>query len=281
MGIDESNQQQADFWASAGPMWVERRDHFDRHAGAHGVAALDALAPADGEQIIDVGCGAGSTTIELGRRVGPAGSVTGLDISEPMVAGAQELAESVGATNVSFVVADAMNADLDGDRDGVYSRFGVMFFSDATAGFANLRTALRPGGRIAFTCWRSPAENPWISESFARIQQYVELPFGQDPTAPGPMSLADPDRVRSVLSGAGFDSIEVTPFDAPARLGGDADDAVDFLSDLMPMIDALRNDDPDAANRLRDELVEMVAAWTSADGVLAPSATWIVTAVNA
>lgn len=278
MRIDESNERQAEFWKTAGPTWVRSRARFDDQAGAHGLAAIAALAPRAGERILDVGCGAGSTAIELAARVGPDGSVLGLDISPPMIEGARELAGATATTNVTFEVADVMAYDFTADADGVFSRFGVMFFSDATAGFSALRGALRAGGRLAFTCWRSAAENPWIGESFATVARYVELPFGQDVTAPGPLSLADPDRVHTVLTGAGFTDVEVTPHDALAMLGSDPADAVEFLSDLMPMIAALRADDPDAADRLDGDLMEMVAQWSTDAGVGAPSATWIVTA---
>lgn len=280
MSFDESNQQQAEFWAAAGPLWVRQRERFDRQAGAHGLAAIEVLAPADGEQIVDVGCGAGSTAIEIARRVGPNGSVLGVDISASMIDGARALSATLGTANVEFVVDDAMAMDFDASADGVFSRFGVMFFSDATTGFANLRGALRVGGRLGFTCWRSAAENPWISESFALVGKYTDLPFAADPTAPGPMSLADPDRIGSVLAAAGFGEVEVVAHDAPARLGDDPAEAVDFLSELMPMVDALRRDDPVSAGRLHDELHEMVVQWTTADGVEAPSATWIVSAAT-
>lgn len=280
MTFDASNQQQAEFWAAAGPLWVRQRERFDRQAGAHGRAAIEVLAPADGEQIVDVGCGAGSTAIEIAGRVGPNGSVLGVDISESMIEGARVFAEASGATNAEFVVGDAMAMDFEASADGVFSRFGVMFFSDATTGFANLRGALRVGGRLGFTCWRSPAENPWISQSFELVSRYVDLPFAADPTAPGPMSLADPDRIGSVLAAAGFDGVEVVAHDAPARLGDDPTEAVDFLSELMPMVGALRRDDPASADRLHDELHEMVVQWTTPDGVEAPSATWIVSAAK-
>jgi len=152
MSVDATNQAQAEFWTNAGPLWTKLRDRFDAQASQYGLAAIDALAPSEGERVIDIGCGAGTSTIQLAERVGATGSVLGLDISPTMIEGAIHLAEANGATNVSYQVTDAMAEPFQPEADAVFSRFGVMFFSDATAGFANIRNALRPGGRLGFVC---------------------------------------------------------------------------------------------------------------------------------
>jgi SAM-dependent methyltransferase len=278
MPIDETNRAQADFWAASGAQWTRMRDRFDAQAGAHGTAAIDALGPATGEYVIDIGCGAGSTTLELSRRVGRDGRVLGLDISPTMLEGARAFAAQAGATNITFAEGDAMIEPFAGDADAVYSRFGVMFFADALAGFANLRTALRPDGRLGFVCWQAPIENPWITRPLAAAANYVEMPFGSDPTAPGPMSLADPARVRSLLAEAGFVDIDVQPRSAPTTLGTDLDDAIDFLFGLMAPIGALQRDDPEKAAALRHDLETELADWAGPEGVTSPSATWVVTA---
>lgn len=277
MTVDESNQVQADFWAAAGSMWTAMRARFDAQVSEHGLAAIDALAPAPGESIIDVGCGAGTTTVQLAQRVGADGHVTGLDISPAMIEGATAHAAEQGVGNVEFVVGDAMVEPFSPDADGVYSRFGVMFFSDATAGFANLRTALRPGGRLGFVCWQSPLHNPWASRPLMIASDYVDIPFGGDPTAPGPFSLGDPDRLRRVLTDAGFDDVQLEPLEAEAVMGTDLADAVDFMFKLMPPIAVLEADDPDRADELRSRLHRELADWEGPDGVKAPSAVWIVT----
>jgi SAM-dependent methyltransferase len=278
MPVDDSNQGQAEFWAESGTMWTALRDRFDAQVGAHGVAAIDALAPSAGEYVIDIGCGAGTTTLQLAERVGVTGRVRGLDISPTMVEGAAGYAAERSVTNVTFDEGDAMIEPFDGDADGVFSRFGVMFFSDATRGFANLLRALRPGGRIGFVCWQSPFENPWIFRPMEIASRYVELPFGSDPTAPGPLSLADPERIRTVLADAGFTDVTLEPRVAPTRLGSDMDDAVDFLFGMMSPIAALKADDPEKAAELRAELIAELGDWQTPDGVESPSAVWIVTA---
>lgn len=277
-GIDETNQAQADFWASAGEMWTALRDRFDDQAGDHGVAAIEALNPQPGERVLDVGCGAGSSTIDIARRVGSDGFVRGFDISPTMIAGARRLAETSRIDNVAFEVGDAMVAPFPPEHDGVYSRFGVMFFSDAARGFANMRNALRADGRLAFVCWQTPLKNEWASVPLSILGRYTELPFGSDPTAPGPFSLSDADRLEQVLADAGYVDLRIEGREVPVKLGADIDEAVDFLFGLMPPAGALRADDPDTAARVADELVDAFADWQGDDGVLAPSATWIVTA---
>lgn len=278
MAVADSNQAQADFWTAAGEMWTAYRERFDSQADEHGAAAMDALAPGRGERVIDIGCGAGSTTVRLAELVGGDGHVLGFDISPTMIDGARSHAEAHGAENVSFAVGDAMVEPFEGDADAVFSRFGVMFFSDATAGFANLATALRPGGRLGFVCWQAPSENPWASVPLTVAGQFVDIPFGGDPTAPGPFSLGDVERLGSVLGDAGFTAIDIQPRLADATMGTDVDDAVDFMSRLIPPVAALDADDPAKAVELRSRLREELTPWAGPDGVRAPSAVWVVTA---
>jgi SAM-dependent methyltransferase len=274
------NSLQAQFWTAAGPRWVSSRSRFDGQAGIHGDAAIKRLDPKAGKRVLDVGCGPGSTTLQLAERVGHAGSVVGLDISPTMIDGAAQLAVTEAVGNVSFAVGDAMTLSFNGDFDHVYSRFGVMFFSDATAAMANIRRALTPGGTIGFVCWQSPQANPWATTSLAVASNYVEMPFGTDPDAPGPFSFADPDRINLVLSNAGFSEIECTAHEAHAHLGDTIDDAVEFMAGLNPAITALADTDPERLGAYRAELTSAISDWELPDRVAAPSATWIVHAVN-
>lgn len=278
MAIADSNQVQADFWTTAGEMWTAFRERFDQQVQSHGRAAIDALAPASGEHIVDIGCGAGSATVRIAGLVGANGRVRGVDISPTMIEGATAYAAEQGVENVTFTVGDAMVEPFEPEADAVYSRFGVMFFSDATAGFANMLNALRPGGRLGFVCWQSPKENPWASLPLRVAGEFVDIPFGGDPTAPGPFSLGDVDRLRSVVEGAGLGDVTIDPSIAEASMGTDLDDAIDFMSKLIPPIAALEANDPTKAGQLRSRLHHEMAAWAGPEGVKAPSAVWIVTA---
>ncbi|MFM8411336.1 MAG: class I SAM-dependent methyltransferase, partial [Alphaproteobacteria bacterium] len=151
------NAEQIDYWNDmAGPKWVALQESLDRQIGPLGAAAMAAADLQPGERVLDVGCGCGATSIELARRVAPGGAVLGVDVSTVMLEAARAAAGRAGAEGLEFANADAQTAPLTpAGFDVVFSRFGVMFFADPTAAFANLRRALRPGGRLAVVCWHA------------------------------------------------------------------------------------------------------------------------------
>src|SRR5262249_1479538 len=126
--------------------------------------------------------------------------------------------------------------------DAVFSRFGVMFFADPVAAFTNLHRALRPGGRLAFVCWRGLPENPWMWVPVGAAAQHVTLPPPPAPGAPGPFAFADGARVRDILGAAGFQTVDVAPLDAEVSIarGASLDEAVAFLLEMGPLGAALR-----------------------------------------
>ena len=206
------NAEQAEFWSGVAPTWIELEAQFERVGGPPGRRAMDRLELSDGQQVVDIGCGVGATTLALARRVGPSGAAVGVDISAEMLAGARRGAEGAGATNVRFVLADVQERDLgEAAFDAAFSRFGVMFFADPVAGFSNIRRSLRPGGQLSFVCWQTVFENEWmLVPGMAAMSVVGDLPM-PGPDEPGPFSLADPDKVRSVLGAAGFEDLEVEP----------------------------------------------------------------------
>src|SRR5437867_4470402 len=222
MSAPEANAEQIRYWnEAAGPKWVSFQKVIDAQIAPLGERAMDRAGIAPGERVIDVGCGCGGTTIALARRVGPAGLVLGIDISAPMLERAAETARAEGLANVRFENADAQTHRLPpGAFDVVYSRFGIMFFADPVAAFANLRAALRPGGRLAFVCWQALRENPWLFLALQAAAQHLTLPPPPAPDAPGPFSLADPERVRDIVARAGFERIALEDLRTALTLGG-------------------------------------------------------------
>lgn len=225
--MDVVNTDQAEHWASVAPTWVEIEDHLERTAGGPGRRAMDRLDLQPGQAVLDLGCGTGPTTVELARRVGPDGSVLGVDIAAAMLARARERASQEGASNVHFVHADVQCCDLEsGTYDRAFSRFGVMFYADPVAAFANVRTALRTGGTLGFVCWQSVTANEWMLVPGMAVMSVTGAPPAMpEPGQPGPFSLCDGDRVREVLESAGFEGVEVVPHNdvisAPERELGD------------------------------------------------------------
>jgi SAM-dependent methyltransferase len=208
-----ANIEQAEFWSQLAPVWLELEDRLEEVSGLPGHLAMDRLELLPGQRVVDLGCGSGRTTLELASRVGPGGQVTGADITAELLARARERAALLAVGNVEFVHADVQVHDLGEARfDAAYSRFGVMFFTDPVAAFANVRRALRPGGVLSFVCWQSVFDNEWMLIPGAAVATVTgSLPPMPGPDEPGPFSLADPGRVRAVLDAAGFDRVAIAP----------------------------------------------------------------------
>ncbi len=219
-----ANEAQVDYWNSqAGPNWVRLQAVFDTLLAPFGQAAVDAADPQPGERLIDVGCGCGTTTLELARRVGPSGRVLGVDVSRPMLAEARRRVDEAGlGAVVELREGDAQVHRFEpGASDAVFSRMGVMFFDDPVAAFANLAGAVTPSGRLAFVCWQPLAANEWMSVPMAAIRQVVALPPPppSSPDAPGQFAFGDADRVRAILNAGGWTDVELEPRRERAALG--------------------------------------------------------------
>jgi SAM-dependent methyltransferase len=220
-GGDGANQAQRRHWNDAVRLAAWRRREPMTAAvtpALFGHASFEA-----GGRILDVGCGGGRTTIAAARDVGPGGEAVGADLSAPLLDLARQRSAEAGVTNARFVVADAQVARVDGAPfDAAVSQFGVMFFDDPTAAFANIRSHLHPGGRLTFACWQRAADNPWFSgPAFQSL-----LPPAPDPepgkSAGGPFALADPERTAAILTVAGWSAIERFAYSHTAVVGPEA-----------------------------------------------------------
>jgi SAM-dependent methyltransferase len=274
---DAPNAGQAEYWNTmAGPTWAELQVQLDRQLQPLGEAAMRAFAPKPGEAILDIGCGCGDTSFALGEAVSPGGFVLGADISEPMLAIAQARTTVKGSA-AQFLLADVQTAELGEARfDGAFSRFGVMFFADPAAAFSNIRRSLKPGGRLAFVCWRPMADNPWMRVPLEAAKPTLPPLPESDPLAPGPFAFADPDRVQSILSAAGFSGVVITPFDT--LIGqGDLEQTLGLSLRIGPLAAALR-ENPQAREAAPDVVRQALSAYVSDDGVKMPAAVWIVRA---
>ncbi len=274
------NAEQIHYWnALGGPKWVTLQRRIDAHIGPFGVDAMERGPIGAGDHVLDVGCGCGHTTLEIARRVGPTGSVTGVDISTVMLERARQAVCGAGIAPVRFVNADAQTRVFEPRSvDVVFSRFGVMFFSDADAAFTNLRTALRSGGRLTFVCWQPLQRNAWMFVPFNAALQHVPPPPRPAPGAPGPFSFADPDRVNGILSRAGFTDVAIEALTRTLNIGdGSLDQAVDFLMEAGPTGRLLRDVSADRQPAIADAVREALAPFLTPQGVRLGAAAWIVT----
>jgi SAM-dependent methyltransferase len=280
--IAASNREATEAWS--GPLFdrfVRYRELVADGLGAHGEKAMEANPPAQGDRVLDIGCGFGDTTQRLAGLVGPDGEAVGVDVSEPFIATAREEAETAGAERVRFAVADVQVGELGDGFDYAFSRMGVMFFANPVQAFRNVRTALKPGGRLCAVVWRRKLDNAWMHRAEQVVEEYLDRPEETDePTCgPGPFSMANADTVTEQLAIAGFEQISLQRCDLPIKIGGDLDHAVEFNMALGPAGEVLRlwgdrveEIRPKIARELREALVE----FDGPDGVIAPASTWIV-----
>jgi len=276
--VAPSNDAQIDYWnTSAGETWARHQRQLDRQLEILGLEAMGVLAPQTGQRILDIGCGCGETTLELSAHVGPSGAVVGVDISEPMLDVARRRDPPAGVVRPDFRNLDAQTADLGRAAfDGAFSRFGVMFFADPAAAFANIRAALKPGGRLAFVCWRAFQDNPWMREPMAAAAPLLPPLPPVDPTAPGPFAFADEGRVRAILTDAGFTGVTIDPFDADIG-GGSLEETVELTLRVGPLGRILR-EIPHMADAVVGAVRTAIQPYEIQGRVLMPAAVWIVSA---
>ncbi|WP_411341787.1 class I SAM-dependent methyltransferase [Sphingopyxis sp. J-6] len=271
-----------DWDGTSGENWVVHQLRLDLMLEDFGAATIAAANAQPGEHVLDIGCGAGATSLALAESVGSTGHVLGVDISSQLIARARS-AKPDGAP-VTFDLADAARAPLPGQAfDLLFSRFGVMFFDDPVAAFAHMRAALKPGGRVAFVCWRSARENDWVRLPMAAISDLV-TPAPADPLAPGPFAFADRNRVSDILATAGFDDIGIAPFDTTISYGYGktraeaVDDALALAFAVGPLSRALASQPDDIRAKAAAAVRAAFSAQPGETSVLIDGAAWIVTA---
>ena len=273
-----ANQPQIDFWnGPAALRWVTEQERLDRAFLPIDELGFDRAAAQSAERVIDLGCGCGATTVKLAERVGPTGKVCGIDISTRMLARAKERARSFSW--VDFVEGDAAEHRFAGDADLVYSRFGSMFFADPVAALTNVRTALRPGGRVCLLCWRSADENPWFYVPLRAAETVLAPLPAVEPGAPGPFSFAESARFYDVLTRAGFADVAIDRRDRTicASSTGLAE-AVEFSVLAGPVARMILDADADTVARVRKVMTDALAPYLRDDRVELGASIWLATA---
>jgi SAM-dependent methyltransferase len=279
--MDDPNREQIEFWnGPQGRRWVTNQETLDRVWRPIGDAALVRAAAQTGERVIDIGCGCGATSLEIAAKVGPAGSVLGIDISAPMLARARERARTLGIANLEFVEADASTYKFGGAADLVFSRVGVMFFRDPIAAFGNLRRALRSGGRLVFVCFRGRELNSWWVVPLSAAATVVPPEPPTPPHEPGPFSLADRERLRAILDGAGFVDAVCEPVDHDIVIGSNIESATEFILNAGPAARVIAKANDEVRARVRAAIMQSLAPHLGSAGVSFHAATWIIQAKN-
>lgn len=286
MANSGGNEDQAQYWSEAGGRsWIDFQSQLDRQLAPFGNVVVEALSPQPGESILDVGCGCGATTLDLAAAVGSQGRVVGLDISTSMVAVAVKRLAAAGHRHASAIVGDAQTVSEDeagGRFDAVFSRFGVMFFADPVAAFANIRARTNADGRMAFVCWQSPKLNGWMNSLGGVVESFFGAGPAPDPHAPGPFAFADPQRTAAVLASAGWSDVAVEPCVRSMLKNGttDFDVALECSLRIGSAARALQGVDPVIVTQFREAARAVLSdEWTS-DGVIVEGVCWLVSAQN-
>lgn len=266
------------YWDDAGgDVWVEHQALLDRINQPVGDIVAERADPGPGARVLDVGCGAGATTLDMARRVGSGGRAVGVDVSGSLVELARRRARAQLVENVDFLQADAGTHDFEGPAfDAAISRYGVMFFEDPDGAFAHLRRAVRPGGGLTFACWRGPAENPLALIPLEAAAPFLPEPLRIPTDGPGRFAFADPERVRRILERSGWRDVTIEPLDVATPV------SFDELMILSLRLGLLSTVLPGQDESVRQRVAEAVAARLEAcveDGrVPMTAACWLVTA---
>jgi ubiquinone/menaquinone biosynthesis C-methylase UbiE len=279
--MSEVNKNQRDFWSGkGGDIWVERQNAMDTMLSPLGEAALNKLNLNEGENVLDIGCGCGHTTLNIAKRISPDGQVTGLDISKPMLKRAKESANEMSISNASFNCVDVQTDDMGEEvYSAAFSRFGVMFFEDPVAAFCNINKSLITGASLSFVCWQSPVLNPWQSLFIEAVKKYVDLP-SPPPRSPSPFAFMESEYVSSILEESNFQNIMIEGHEAEVNMfsGRSLSDSVKDYISINPVVSGMLKDSTEQEKtEIINSAIEAFSPYYSAKGLMFPSATWLVT----
>ena len=285
----------SDWTGGVGDVWAREWRRTDRSfAGLspHLNAAILAVERSDHPRIVDVGCGAGGTSLALAASL-DSRCITGIDLSPSLIAIARSRAgdrvplrsagtagrggTTTGGAAVKFVCADVVAVVADCAPVDLYcSRHGVMFFADPVAAFRALSAAAAPGAGLVFSCFADRAANRWA------IEPVIGGEAATAPsTAPGPFAFADPAHVAAILAQSGWRAEPPQRVDFAYRAGAGPDavaDAVDYFRHIGPAASAIRDATPADRDRAIAHLTQACAARRTGDGVEFPATAWIWTA---
>lgn len=273
--MDYAEEQRQRWNGAAGHAWVASQAVLDRLFEPLADQLADLAAARCPERLLDVGCGTGSTTVAIGRRLGTTAACVGVDISEPMLAAARARADREGVA-ATFICADAQTYPFEPGRfDLIVSRFGVMFFQDSVEAFANLRRAARNGGELRLIVWRGPADNPFMTVAQRAAAPVLPLPERQ-PDAPGQFAFASDQRVRGILKDSEWSNVEFRPVDIACAMP--ERELVGYFTRFGPVGMALQNADEGTRMRVIEAVRPAFDRYLHGDEVRFTAACWMVSA---
>ena len=281
--MEDKNIKQKQFWSGAGgDVWVDKQREMDIMLNPLGERVIQGLDLKEETKILDIGCGCGATTLEIAKIVNQ-GEVIGVDISEPMLERATQTASDMALTNISYQVKDVQVDEMPNKYfDIAFSRFGVMFFEDPFEAFNNINHSLKDNGQLSFVCWQHASLNPWQSLSIQVIKEFLDLP-APAPKSPGPFAFEDKSYINEILTESGFRDIEIkdNQEDIVMFSGKSIREACEDYLTINPVVtEMLKNSPTELREEILEALIGKFSDFHNNEGLLFPSATWIVTAKN-
>ena len=255
---EQVRHQQREEWSAAAPGWQGRRDDVSRPTVSITERLLAMGGITSGQRVLDLACGNGDPSFAITQRVGSLGYVVGLDITEPMVRGAQAWAKQHGLTNVEYrVVSNELELGVpDASFDAATCRHGLMYMPEPVAALRTLHTALKPTGRVAISTWGPPERCPFFSLAMQIVMRHIELP-PPDPGAPGPFALPTPEILTALLEVAGFTNVDVVAFETSVLEAESPAAYWDLLCEVAgPLVPLMASLPTEARQALRDDAIK-------------------------
>lgn len=275
----QDNAAQLEYWnGPAGQRWAALQERIDANLGKISDAFFAFANVPPGARVLDIGCGCGTTTLKLAEIVGPSGEVLGADISKPML-GVATARAATAKSRARFIEADASaHAFPPAHFTQVASRFGVMFFADPAEAFANIRRAMAADARLTFVCWGPVEQNAWVTEAMTIALPMLPPQEPPVPGAPGPFAFANEDRLRGILTQAGFKNVAIEPLKSVMYLGKNGENAAQESLSIGPLARAVTEADEATREKIRAALVKRYDTLTTPEGVNLGTSCWLVAA---
>lgn len=276
------NSDEIDYWnGPQGENWVAENRLTDLMYEPFGDKTIVHAELTPGERILDIGCGCGTTTLKLADLVAPDGGITALDVSTLMLSIARERTKSA-AVPVKIINDDAETHQLVPETfDVMFSQFGLMFFRNPRKAFANFHAALKPGGRIAFVCWRDPERNPWLVTPFEAVHHFKpEMEVPNPDARASPFSFASKKKVEALLRDTGFVDVQLESFETKAMMGeGSLEECIDYVTKFASSVAAVIRDRSDVEGlEVIDTLQNALAPYHNGNSIELAASAWIVSA---
>lgn len=267
---DTPNADQREFWSDqAGHKWVAQQEVMDAllQPVLDGVLARAPLS--NGDKVLDIGCGAGTSTMRAAQHIGATGRAVGADISDTLLALAKSRA--AGLDNVSYIHGDAATHAFEGAAfDHLISRFGVMFFDDTTSAFSNIHRSLRSGAHVIMATWGAIDANPYFKLAALAARNVLGPMEKSDPDAPGPFAMREPDRIIPMLRDAGLKEVQADRQELLLTPPGDINAFADICAVIGPAEAAMRHFEASADKRdaVRQSLIDTFRPFETQDGAV-------------